>query len=116
MPKISLRAKYIMVVRSLLVLRLRRRALRKMQGIIDSTEDMLDLILYRKLQHMKATRYFFRTEYRKRVLDVFSLDSVVDSIPASVPSTPHLGREEFLQKYRMYPEQFERLFIRHGQR
>ena len=59
MPKESQRVRYINFVRLLLVLQLRRRALHNMHDVVDSAEDMLDLILLKTFQTMKATRYFF---------------------------------------------------------
>ena len=103
MPKYSKRELYIKFMRRLHVCRLRRRSMRKHQGIVDATEDRIDLGVFAKLLTTKSTRYLFRKEYRKRALDVFSLDLPEESETTGVEdSRKHLGPDEFLKKYRMH--------------
>ena len=81
-----------------------------MRGVVDEMEDMIDLIIFKQLETIRSTRYLSRREYRNRALDVFSLDLPKDSENRTDSnSVKYLGPQEFLRKYRMYPEEFNRL-------
>ena len=107
----------IRVKRRSVVRRLRRRVLRSMLGIEDPLHDMLDLHHHAKLKKLESTRYLRRGTYRKRALDVFSLDVPEDSRPGDSNSSPlmesqdskHLTDAEFLKKYRMSRDSFDSL-------
>ena len=107
----SRRAKYISAVKELLALRVRRQAMRKMQGVDDAVNDMKDHILLRFFIHITSCRYLFRNkQYRGTAFDVYRLDAPMESIHLdSRPLIPHLVESEFLRKYRMSREQFDSL-------
>ena len=110
MPKYSKRELYIKFMRRLHVCRLGQRLMRKHRGMVDAMEDMIDLRVFAKLVTTTSRRYLFRKEYRKRALDVFSLDLPEESETTGVEdSRKHLGPDEFLKKYRMYPDEFKSL-------
>ena len=121
MPRILYRARWITSMRLAVARRMRRRVLRKMKGVVDPMQNMLDEMYFNKLKIAEATRYLYRSKYRTRAFDVFVIDVPEDSIPPSVADSVsddiggnpqcenHLSRlneDKFRRKYRMSRKNF----------
>ena len=111
MPNYSRRAKYIAALEELVAHRLRRRVLRKMQGVDDAMQDVSDIVVVRHLVLIRSRRYLFRNKRNRGIpFDVFALDAPMESRRNQISHRiPHLQESEFLRKYRMTRVQFDSL-------
>ena len=105
MPRFSIRAKFIIALRSLSRRRMRFRLMRMIAGERNPLMDCVDALIKRKLAELESKRYLERKKYRARAFNVFGIDN--DS--SNEDSTPHLSDDEFKQKYRMSRVSFELL-------
>ena len=87
MPRISEHARLIMIMRLAVAWQMRLCVLQKMKDIIDTMQNMLDLVFLNRLELIEATRYLYRSKYRKREFDVFAINVPEDSIPPSVANS-----------------------------
>ena len=115
MPRISARARRIRWFRSFLSLRARQALFADSSDDNDSSSDLsLDLFLSRQLSEIESRRYLRRNRYRRRRVNIFSLDlersqSGEDDDSRSSADVPFLNDDEFLQKYRMRRQSFDKL-------
>jgi DDE superfamily endonuclease len=115
MPRISKRARFIRDLESILKERLKSRQIRELLDEDDPIEGGIDLAMAMSLEKCKASRYLFRrSKYRKGNLEVrYKEDLETENKEASDSSDesvqPWLNDDEFIQKYRMSRESFDRL-------
>jgi hypothetical protein len=107
MPRESRRATAIRKAGTFFRNRLQFRVHREATGDDDTDEDELDMLAFAKLQELKSTRYLGRRgNYRKSQAKLFDED-LGNETPGS--GRAWLEGEEFLNKYRMSRDSFDKL-------
>lgn len=117
MPRISMKKRFLGSLTKLLNKRLQRRALRTINDEEDSLEDAKDLAVAMALKNGFTRRYLFRNpKYRKGIdrfnddLDDGELNVDDDELTEEEASQlPWLTEDEFIQKYRMSRESFNKV-------
>ncbi|KAG7339863.1 DDE superfamily endonuclease [Nitzschia inconspicua] len=120
MPRFSKKHQYLRGLRKILKGRILRRAIRIEDDDDDSFEDSSDLYFAAKVKKVESRRYIFRKASYRKGCDRFSadLDGGDDSSESGDDSCsdggkaenlPWLTDEEFLQKYRMSRQSFDRV-------
>ena len=121
MPRSSEKKRYICHLYQILRRRLLERVFRTANGDDDSVEDRKDSALTNAIRSAESRRYLFRSnKYRKAPNERFVLDLPVedDNENMEVDSDeetevqPWLNDMEFLQKYRMSRQNFDKVLLR----
>ena len=72
---------------------------RTKRGDRNRVKDVVDVLIWKKLQGMESCRYLYRNRHRRAQYNKFVIDA--DSTIGSGNVQPHLNEREFRVKYRM---------------